>query len=115
MKNLKLADHRLDLFDHGVEGADPITREGTDLSDDLAGEVVAVAEANRVSLVEVEETTGEEEPAVNATDGAAELAAAEGIDLSLVEGSGDNGRVQKPDVEKLVQERDGASDTPAGV
>lgn len=43
-----------------------------------------------------------EEVVVDATDGAKKLAAEKGVDLLLVNGTGDNGRIQQKDVEKYV-------------
>jgi pyruvate/2-oxoglutarate dehydrogenase complex dihydrolipoamide acyltransferase (E2) component len=53
---------------------------------------------------------GEQPAGVNATDGAIKLADEEGIDLSTVEGSGENGRIVKGDVEAAVAARDEGSE-----
>lgn len=42
---------------------------------------------------------------VNATDGAKELAEAEGVDLNDVVGTGDNGRITKADVEQYLADQ----------
>lgn len=60
-----------------------------------------------VDPVDGEETAPADEE-VNATDGAKELAEAEGVDLSQVEGSGAEGRIVKGDVEDYIAERDNA-------
>ena len=49
-----------------------------------------------------DETT---EPEVEATPAAEELAKDEGVDLTEVEGSGEEGRILKTDVEEAVQEQ----------
>lgn len=41
--------------------------------------------------------------AIDATDGALELAESEGVDLAGVEGTGSNGRITKSDVEKYLE------------
>jgi|SRR5262245_8927807 len=55
--------------------------------------------------VEGAEGAAENGEDVNATSGAQELAAAEGVDLADVEGTGEGGRVTKADVEKYVAEQ----------
>lgn len=51
-----------------------------------------------------------EEAGVEASKGAVELAAEHGIDLAAVEGSGENGKINKPDVQKVVEARAAAQD-----
>jgi len=54
-----------------------------------------------------EEENGEAaEGDVNATAGAVELAEAEGVDLSEIEGSGSGGRVTKADVEEFLASKE---------
>ena len=43
----------------------------------------------------------------NATGGAIDLAKEKGIDLALVTGSGDDGRIDKADVKKYIDEKGG--------
>ena len=63
-------------------------------------------EEERLVLSEpVVEADGE---AVNATDAAVELAEAENVDLSSVEGSGEDGRILVGDVEDAIAEREEA-------
>jgi pyruvate/2-oxoglutarate dehydrogenase complex dihydrolipoamide acyltransferase (E2) component len=52
-------------------------------------------------------TEGEDAPAddVNATQGAVDLAAAEGVDLAQVTGTGDGGRITKADVEAHIADQ----------
>lgn len=57
-----------------------------------------------VRHVAVAEVPGE----VDATQGARDLAAAEGIELTELEGSGENGRILKSDVEQALAEREEA-------
>lgn len=44
-----------------------------------------------------------EESEINATDAAKVIAEEGGIDLTMVEGSGDDGKILKPDVVKLLE------------
>jgi pyruvate/2-oxoglutarate dehydrogenase complex dihydrolipoamide acyltransferase (E2) component len=62
----------------------------TDLERDLAGGDLASRNA-----------------AADATSGAVDLATAEGVDLSQVEGSGEGGRIVKADVESYLSEQEG--------
>lgn len=50
------------------------------------------------------------ESEVNATDGAKKLAAELGVDLNEVEGSGEKGRVEKPDVQNYYDEEVGSGE-----
>jgi len=62
--------------------------------------------ANTAVVVEESEPIQEPQPTANidATDGAIELAEANGIDLSTVEGTGANGRIVLRDVKPLVND-----------
>jgi pyruvate/2-oxoglutarate dehydrogenase complex dihydrolipoamide acyltransferase (E2) component len=66
-----------------------------------------VSEAPVVELVEASaepaESIGAPPATVDATDAAVELANANGIDLTTVEGTGKDGRVLEGDVKKLVE------------
>lgn len=57
--------------------------------------IVEPKEAKKAGAIETSE--------VNATAGAISFAKEQGIDLSEVEGSGENGRISKADVESYVQ------------
>ena len=57
-----------------------------------------VAEVSKAPFLE---TLVEHE--INASDVAIEIAAANGIDLRVIEGSGKDGKIIKPDVEKLMK------------
>ncbi len=50
---------------------------------------------------------GSSDDGIDATDGARAYATEKGIDLAQVKGTGDNGRIQKPDVEAYEQEQAG--------
>lgn len=54
----------------------------------------------------VGDRTNEGNDEVDATESARDLANSEGVDLNDVEGSGEDGRVTKPDVENYIAERD---------
>jgi pyruvate/2-oxoglutarate dehydrogenase complex dihydrolipoamide acyltransferase (E2) component len=56
-----------------------------------------------------EEGTATTDDGIDATDGARELAAKESVDLKEVTGTGENGRIQKPDVEKHIADKAAAS------
>jgi pyruvate/2-oxoglutarate dehydrogenase complex dihydrolipoamide acyltransferase (E2) component len=72
--------------------------ESSELSDD------AVKDPHNVSLIDdgVLIPTGER-AGVNATDDAIELASKEGVDLSLISGSGASGRITKRDIERELE------------
>jgi pyruvate dehydrogenase E2 component (dihydrolipoamide acetyltransferase) len=107
MKLIKPADYRVDVFDHGVEGVDPITQEGTEVPADKEEKVLQAANEQDITLVEVfGEAAGDAEPVANATDGAKRLAAERGVDLTLVEGTLEGGRVQQTDVEAFLRARE---------
>jgi len=110
-KKLAPEDHRLDAFDHGVKGVEPIAPGGTDVPDAKLAAVEEAAESAGVRLVEIDAATGEAEPVVNATDGALRVARENGVDLSggPVEGTLEGGRISQSDVEKHVAAQEAAA------
>lgn len=53
-KRLALTDFRVDEFNHGVEGVDPITYAGVEVPKSKQDDVKKAAEASGVELREVE-------------------------------------------------------------
>jgi pyruvate/2-oxoglutarate dehydrogenase complex dihydrolipoamide acyltransferase (E2) component len=82
-------------------------------ADDISGEAVLTHRGEIIAITaeeEAEEAESEEaEPAgqtdVDATDAAVRLAEANGIDLGTVEGSGKDGRIVEPDIQKIIDAR----------
>ena len=60
-----------------------------------------VETASATPLMEI--ATGNPGGEINATQGAVELATAEGVNLADVEGTGQNGKIVKSDVEQYIQ------------
>ncbi len=68
------------------------------------GASMPMADAQRLGLVKApQQVAPSETKSADATDGASELAQAEGVDLTTVTGSGAGGRVTKSDVEKAAK------------
>lgn len=73
-------------------------------ADEMSGEAIVTHEGEIVSIeAEADEVPGQDE--IDATESAAELAAANDIDLGTVEGTGDERRVVKADVQKIIDAR----------
>jgi pyruvate/2-oxoglutarate dehydrogenase complex dihydrolipoamide acyltransferase (E2) component len=81
-------------------------REGL-AGDGISGEAV-LTHRGEIIAITAEEGEGEGAPEVDATDSAVQLAKAHGIDLSQVEGTGQDGRVTQPDVQKAIDAATGA-------
>lgn len=84
-----------------------VVRCGFNTPDDRfePGDTVRESQIPKKSLKWLLEDGTIEEPTVEASDAARKLAEAEGIDLEDVEGTGADGGVTKPDVEKAIAAR----------
>lgn len=72
-------------------------------ADGISGEAIVTHQGDIVRIESEEAAPANSEDAdVNATAGAIELAEANGIDLATVEGTGQDGRITQPDVQKLI-------------
>lgn len=81
-------------------GADVQLAKDTDVESEQPRMTQDEFEAQKEALEHPEDA---EEPEVDATPAAAELAEEKGVDLTEVEGTGKDGRVTKPDVEKAAE------------
>lgn len=121
VRDFVLAEERLYLTpdrERVVRPDDPDARflfasEGSEILREDAiryGLVTPTKEEKKALSEEQARLEGEQNPeppaAPEATDAAAELAEAEGIDLASIDGSGADGKITKGDVEKAVAERD---------
>jgi len=81
-----------------LKGVDTVTSRPSAPLSDMERDVIG----------ERDEREADEEAGENATDAARELAAAEGVSLSEVEGTGTDGRITKDDVQNYIDDRDNA-------
>lgn len=84
-------------YDHTIEGQQTLRPSPLHAASDLDRHSVGDFSAEELDAANAD---------VDATEGARELAASEGVNLTDVEGSGEDGRVTKPDVESYLREQD---------
>lgn len=84
-------------YDHTLRGQDTLRSSPNQAASDL--------ERHSAGDFSKEELAGANEN-VDATEGARELAESEGVNMTDVEGTGENGRVTKSDVESYLAEQD---------